>query len=134
MLLKKLMSQLREQARPRTTPPTCMEPFPAWYNPLLGPAVTDIRCLDLNPYWVNNRSASFQEVYLALEPLCITGVCLRGRLLREARKLCIVSRIHDGREDRYDPLANWCSHLGSLACLTMVPAGLWILTPFLAVH
>ncbi len=116
-------------ARPRTTPPTCMErcvdSFPAWYNPLCGPVVTNIKYLDLDPYWVNNRSATFQEVYREVEPLC-PSIGSGGRIIREARKLCIVSRVHDGREDRYDPLANCCGNIGWFACLAMVPAGLWV--------
>ncbi len=116
-------------ARPRTTPPTCMErcvdSFPAWYHPCWGPIVTNIKYLDLDPYWVNNRSANFQEVYREVEPLC-PSIGSGGRMIREARKLCILSRAHDEREDRYDPLSNWCSNFGWLACLTMMPAGLWI--------
>jgi hypothetical protein len=111
-------------------PPTCWErglaSLPEWYNPCLGPVVTNIKYFDLDPYWVNSRSPVFQEVYGELEPLT-PGICRQGKILRNLRKLCIVSRTVEGVEQRYDPFSNWCDNVGCIACCTLVPAGLGML-------
>lgn len=116
-----LQSPSRTATQPATTHPTCVDRcincLPAWYHPCFGPIVTNIKYLDCDPYWVDQRGALFQEIYRELEPF---GRCV-PRLIH---KLWIVSRNHDGREDRYDPLLNWCANLGWIACLTMVPIGL----------
>jgi hypothetical protein len=121
-----------------TTPPpaplashTCwqtgLDSLPDWYHPCFGPAITNIKYFDLDPYWVNSRSPVFQEIYTELEPLCSLtpgGICHPGRIPRELRKLCIVSRTVDGREQRYNPFSNWCDNVGMAMCCTVVPAGL----------
>ncbi len=67
---------------------TSLDSLPDWYHPCFGPIVTNIKHFDLDPYWVNNRSAVFQEIYGELEPLCslsIGGICHPGRIPRELR-------------------------------------------------
>jgi hypothetical protein len=103
-----------------------LDSLPDWYHPCFGPVVTNIKYFDLDPYWVEHRSPVFQEIYTELEPFCSLppgGICHPGRLWREARKLCIVSRTIDGREQRYNPFSNWCDNVGIATCLTVVPAG-----------
>ncbi len=110
------------------TPPTlgkrCLDTLPDWYHPCFGPVVTNIKYFDLDPYWVNSRNDVFKEIYEELESCCSpSSICHPGRIPRELRKLCIVSRTHDEGEQRYNPFSNWCDNLGCAACLTMVPTG-----------
>jgi hypothetical protein len=117
---------------PSPTPPTCWErglaTLPDWYNPCLGPIVTNIKHFDLDPYWVNNRSASFQEIYNEIEPCCAVGlsignICHPGKFVREARKLCIITRTQGEVEHRYDPFSNWCNNLCLLGGVATAVAG-----------
>jgi hypothetical protein len=117
------------------TPPPgwerCLETLPPWYHPYYGPIVTNIKHFDLDPYWVDRRSPVFQEIYTELEPFCDlspSGICHPGRIPRELRKLCIVSRTYDGVEQRYNPCSNWCDNAGCIACLTIVPAGACVIS------
>lgn len=125
-LQQSLTRTTTQVALPHNGVDQCLKCFPNWYHPCLGPIVTNIKYFDCDPYWVENRSPIFREIYTELEPLCLTGLFPRGRILREIHKLCIVRDTFNGREDRYDPISNWCANFGWLACMTMVPTGLGI--------